>query len=282
MQESVAVPNSSGYKLLKDSPNAKDIDTLLLTPASIPEIRALITQKMGETWGISTLKKRRYELRAGLVAAKAEADKMTAAKETEDRGTKASFVYELKTMQQSVVELLKLEVTPDHPQYKVLQQVKDQITSFLRRSAEFFSEIDHLATLRYAINLQQMRVSKMYELELAMGMILRDNSANIDMLVNMVAKSIEIHQSLGLKPKFGDPTLNLQINLGTGGQPAASESQTERYKRLKAFTDELNSVPPEKREMKRRELLSRLFPGMISADYQVIKDGDAPGAVDKH
>jgi hypothetical protein len=239
----------------------KDVDDLLISGKSVKEVQTLIRKRYGVEYSTKTYERRRKKL-------------LTDLERVTKEPAKGTLAYELKTLGVLAEKLSELKLDSDHPEFKLVETFKTQLNSFLRRSAELFDDVDHLAYLRYALNLMQMRIAKMFELEMNMGLIMRDNTANLQALVSMVEKSIEIHQSLGLKPRFGDPKINLSVNVGAGGTLQVNELQSERVKRLRDIVAALENADPEERVRLRQELLFKRI--AVEAEFeQIDQTGDA-------
>jgi len=253
-------------KPLKESPNIKEIDGMLMSSMNVPQIAKAVKDTFGEDYHRGTFKRRRWELRESLKSAKATLAKEVAATAAEQK----SLTYELRTLEQSAVEVMKLELDPAHPQAKAVKALREQIESFMRRSAELFGEIDFLGVLRYTINVQHLRVAKMLELEMQMGLPMRDNAENLRDLRESVKDGIEIYERLGLRPKFGDPAENLKANMG--GELSNGVGLSERQKQLKAMVDEVKALPPELREKRSRELLLQMMNRVAPVDAKILEE----------
>lgn len=256
--------NTKFRKLLKGSPNLKEIDALLMSGITLPEVRKIVTEKYGETYSVNTYQARRTKLRALALEAKlAKPDNAAAIEKVNE-----SLAYQLKTLGEGLQSTIDLQLDKTDPSYQVLEATKKQIQSFLRRSAEFFSDVDHLGLLRYALNVMQQRISMLHSIELRTNLAMRDNTDMLQALVDMVAKSIEIHQWLGLKPKFGDPTINLQVNVGNGGQVNIGQTETERFNRLKALEESMKGLPQEEKDRRLKEIfLKRIAADAVDAQF---------------
>ncbi|GEM_PF-3535332 len=254
-------------KPLKDSPNIKEIDALLLSSLSILKIAGIVKDKFKEDYHVETFRRRRTELRKKVKMATAAIDSVAEIKASEQK----SLTYELKTLEQSVVDVMKLEMAPGHPQAKAVGALRTQIESFMRRAAELFGEIDFLAVLRYSINVQHLRVAKMLELEMQMGIPMRDNTENIRVLFELTKGGIEMYKELGLRPKFGDPVENLKANLGSSEQ-STGVGLSERQRQLKAMSDELMALPPEQREKRSREMMHELVNRIRGGSARVLEE----------
>ncbi|MFH0989903.1 MAG: hypothetical protein V1799_07800 [bacterium] len=236
-------------KKLSDSPNLKEIDALLLSglPPSVVKVKA--SERFGERFSVRTFATRKAKLRELVNTTKlANPNNAEAVKKL-----KETLNYQLTTIGEELQKTMKLTLDKSDPAYGALLGVQQQIQSFLRRSSEFFEDVDHLGHLRYALNVMHTRVAMLFKLEAQTGMPMRDNTENLVRWVDMIDKSIEIHQSLGLKPRFGDPTINMQVNVGDGGQ--VNISQSERNERFVRIQTQLEGLEGEKREKKFREIL---------------------------
>ena len=163
-------------------------------------------------------------------------------------------------------------IPPDHPQYKAAQILKELINSIVRRSSELYAEIDYLAEHRYLFNVQRLRMNKMQELELTMGLPMRDQADNIRLMQDLINEGIDLHEKMGLKPKFGDPAQNMQTNLGM------DDKETENMKRSREMQRriaEIRKLPSAEQEQKMEEYKRELFPGIADAKYTDIKPDDA-------
>ena len=260
---------------LKKSKNIKEIDELLASAKTLEVIKEEVLTRFGERYSLKTYSKRRIKLDAMA--------KRTRQVETRDRNLQKEIDkigYELTTLGEAAHAVMTLAPESSDPMYNTIKAFQTQVASLLRRASELYNDFDHLGNLRYALNTMQLRIAKMFELELQMGMILKDNTYNLETFVDMIDKSVKIHQSLGLKPKFGDPVLNLHVNVGQGGTANVNtELQSERFNRLKAKSEELAKLPPEKREEARKAMLKELFDRAQEAKFTEIpnENVDKPG-----
>ena len=265
----------SKYPPLKKSKNIKEIDALLASAKTLEVVKQEVLMRFGERYSLKTYSKRRIKLDS--------LAKRTRQPETRDRNLQKEIDkigYELTTLGEAARAVMTLAPDSADPMYNVIKAFQGQVSSLLRRASELYNDFDHLGNLRYALNTMQLRIAKMFELELQMGMILKDNTYNLETFVEMIDKSISIHQSLGLKPKFGDPVLNLHVNVGQGGTANVNtELQSERFNRLKAKSEELAKLPPEQREEARKAMLKELFDRAQEAKFTElpIENVDKPG-----
>ena len=262
MPENV-IEHRSSPKLLKDSPNLKGIDALLLSGISLPAVRVKVTEMFGETFSIPTYSHRRAKLRDAI------REVQTAAAIKDPRAD--SLMYQLKTLGVELERTMDANVDKTDPSYQMLETVKKQIQSFLRRSAEYYEEVDHLGLIRYVLNTMHIRISMMHEMEMKMGMVLRDNTDNLVRMMDAIVSSIEVHQTLGLKPKFGDPTINLNVNVGAGSQVNIGNTQSERNARLDEIEKSLQGLQGEERDKKLRELVFKQV-GLKDASFEEVQN----------
>ena len=269
---------------LKCSKNIKAIDELLSGDLSTEAVKHLVEERYSERYSRETFDRRREKL--DRVSGKVREGRRLMQGTMKDRNLQTEIDkvgYELRTLGEVAEAVMLLAPDPLHPMFSSIKAFQAQVSSLLRRASELYNDFDHLGNLRYALNTMQLRIAKMFELELQMGMILKDNTTNLDTFVDMIERSVKIHQSLGLKPKFGDPQFNLQVNIGqmNNGQNTNvnMEPQSERYARLKAVADKMASMAPEEREKARAELLGSMFGKPQEATFQDVTDKkvDKPG-----
>lgn len=267
MSENV-IENKKPPKLLMESPNLKEIDALLLSGISLPAVKVKVTEQFGETYSLPTYSHRRAKLRAAIADVKAVT--------VPNDPRQDSIMYQLKTLGVELEKTMDVKVDKTDPSYQMLETVKKQIQSFLRRSAEYYEEVDHLGLIRYVLNMMHIRISMMHEMEMKMGMVLRDNTDNLVRMMEAIVDSIEVHQTLGLKPKFGDPTINLNVNVGSGSQVHIGNTQSERNTRLEEVERALQGLEGEERDKKLREIMFKHV-GIKDASFEEVKraEGDA-------
>jgi hypothetical protein len=255
-RQNVQVPKKKLFRI-RDSKNLSAIDATLLSGVSLPEARKMIADKLSETYCINTLKARRLELKATA----ANMQKKMKAEYVAAYETKKDTVYILKTLEQEAVSIMNALLPPEHQQYKAVENLKNMITSVIRRSEELYADVDFLAVFRYAINMQQIRVAKMAELEVTIGLPMHDQTDNLRTLVDMVERGVNLYKGMGLKPKFGDPSQNRQANLGM------DDKETESMKRSKTMQKriaEIKKLPPEQQQKAFDEYRRELFPGIVT------------------
>jgi hypothetical protein len=256
-------------RLLVKSLNLQGIDAILLSGISLAAARQAVTEKFGETYCIKTIHRRRVKLEQAAREIKA----FTVPKDPRAD----SLMYQLKTLGVELERTMDANVDKTDPSYQMLETVKKQIQSFLRRSAEYYEEVDHLGLIRYVLNTMHIRISMMHEMEMKMGMVLRDNTDNLVRMMDAIVSSIEVHQTLGLKPKFGDPTINLNVNVGAGSQVNIGNTQSERNARLDEIEKALHGLQGEERDKKLRELVFKQV-GLKDASFEEIpKENRAEG-----
>jgi hypothetical protein len=264
-----------GYKFIRESKNLSAIDALLFSNATTAKAQKLITERFGETYSIGTLRTRRRELEAKAAEIQKVVTENTIAKQDLQKQT----AYVIKTLGQEAVPIMDALIPPDHPQYKAAQILKELINSIVRRSSELYAEIDYLAEHRYLFNVQRLRMNKMQELELTMGLPMRDQADNIRLMQDLINEGIDLHEKMGLKPKFGDPAQNMQTNLGM------DDKETENMKRSREMQRriaEIRKLPSAEQEQKMEEYKRELFPGIADAKYTDIKPDDAKKDTDKN
>jgi hypothetical protein len=95
---------------------------------------------------------------------------------------------------------------------------------------------------------------------------MRENTVNINTFVDLLVKSIELHQLMGLKPKFGDPATNIPINSSNRSGEPTSERHVELQKKLAV----INTLPEDQQAAARLDLLRSIvpFPMNDSSDTQ--------------
>lgn len=256
-------------KLLMKSPNLKEIDVILLSGLTLAEARQTLTEKFGETYAIKTINRRRLKLEKEVRDIKA----ITVPKDPRQD----SIQYQLKTLGEELQRAQEAFFDATDPRQQVLEQIRKQLASVMRKTAEYYEEVDHLGLIRFVLNLMHVRISMMHEMELKMGMVLRDNTDNLVRMMEAIVDSIEVHQTLGLKPRFGDPTVNLNVNVGAGGQiNIGSSTQSERNTRLEEIETALKGLAGEERDKKLREIAFK-HAGIKDASFEEVRraEGDA-------
>jgi hypothetical protein len=250
---------------IRESRNLSAIDNLLVSNISVVKAREFITDRLGETYSLNTLRSRKRELEKKVI----EMQKIMTAEIVSKEDVKKHSVYVLRTLEQETVSLMSSLLPPEHSQHKAVQNLKELINSIIRRSSELFAEVDFLAVFRYAINMQQLRIAKMAELEATMGLPMRDQADNLRLLADLVKQGIELYTKMGLKPRFGDPELNMQANLGMDDKETES---MKRSKEMRKRVDEIKALPPGEREEKMNEFLRQKFPGIaVEAKFEDVK-----------
>lgn len=232
------------------------IDAMLSNEPVATKARHRLLVEFNIKVSIKTLYNRRRELDKAkrtleaAVARQGEKEKAAAPKTVEE--TLDTFL----TLGKSVMSVIGVVLPETNPQRQALISAQSQMDSILRRAKEFRESFDHLSEMRWLLNVMEIRVARMFELEMTMGMPMRDNTTNIQIMMSMIRESIELHQSLGLKPKFGDPKLNININVGGRAGGEGSEIQSERFRRLKALTETFAKATPEERIGMRQQMLA--------------------------
>ena len=256
-------------KKLVNSPFLKEIDALLLSGISLPDVKAKVTEKYGETFSLPTYCNRRANLKSQVKSIQA----LSVPKDPRQE----SIAYQLKTLGEDLEKAKDAMLDPSDPRKAVLDQIHKQLTSVLRKTAEYYEEVDHLGLIRFVLNMMHVRISMMHEMELKMGMVLRDNTDNLVRMMEAITESIEVHQTLGLKPRFGDPTVNLNVNVGAGGQVnIGKNTQSERNVRLEEVEKALMGLTGEARDQKLRDIAFKRV-GISDASFSEVKgaEGDA-------
>lgn len=231
------------------------IDAMLRNEPVVTRACHRLLVEHGIKVSVKTLYRRKVELDKAKrileasVVRQGEKEKAAAPKTVEE--TLDTFL----TLGKSVMSVIGVVLPETNPQRQALISAQSQMDSILRRAKEFRESFDHLSEMRWLLNVMEIRVARMFELEMTMGMPMRDNTTNIQIMMSMIRESIELHQSLGLKPKFGDPKLNININVGGRAGGEGSEIQSERFKRLKALTEAFAKATPEERIRMRQEML---------------------------
>lgn len=231
---------------LNQSHHIKEIEAILASGCTLQAARKIIIEKFDENWAINTLQRHRNKLRK-------LAEQAKVVKATKDARPN-SLVYELKTMGMDLLKVMDIHLDPNHEKYGEVEALKKRISSFFRRASEFYEVVDHLAVLCFLVNTQLDRVVQQRELEVKLGVVLKEGAVNIKLLLDLAMSSLRAHQEMGLKPKFGDPTLNVQVNVGSGSQVTIGGSQSEWNAKLVAVEKALQGLTGEERDKKLREL----------------------------
>lgn len=255
--------NAKPRKLLKESPRLKEIDALLCSGISITAVKVLIAEKYGERYSRQSLQTRRQKLRKLALEAKlARPDNEAATVKMIE-----TMVYQLKIIGEEAERILDKKLDPTDPDYRQLEAFKNLVKSMLQRSAEMFEDIDFLGYLRFTINMQKLRMTKLFALELQTGLPMRDNTDNIRVMLDLLERGIQMHKEMGLKPKFGDPSINLRVNLGSGTQ--LSNAQMQWKSRQEEVEKALEGLTGEERDKKLRDIVFKRIG---------IKDSNTEGA----
>jgi hypothetical protein len=236
---------------ITDSPHIREIDALLLSGEGLGFVQKTIKEKFGEDYGRATFQRRREKVLTAKNTAMTKLEKADAKQEAHQKTIAEQMHYELTSMGEACRKIAGLVLKPDDPMYKEVTNFQAGIKDIFRTAAELFFEFDHLAGMRYCQNAQHMRVARGLKLEAQMGLNIRDTRDDIELFSNLIDKSLELHQSLGLKPKFGDPQMNITVNVG--GQPGNTETYGERERRLRAFAESIKDLSLEERSAKIRE-----------------------------
>jgi hypothetical protein len=232
------------------------------------EVKAMVAEKYGEIYSINTYQTRKQKLQKIMLEAK------LARPENEAQMVKMNetMVYQLKIIGETAERILDTKLDPTDPAYRELEAFKNLVKSMLQRSAEMYEDIDFLGYLRFTINMQKLRMTKLFGLELQTGIPMRDNTDNIRVMIDMLERGIQMHKELGLKPTFGDPTVNLTMNVGAGGNVnIGGSNQSERNSRLDEIEKAVKGLQGDERDKKIRELL---FPP-VDAKFEDVKRAES-------
>ena len=249
---------------IRESANLTMIDQILFSDSSIPEAQKIILNRFGEKYSGNTLRTRRRELEAkAATIAKVVTENNIVKRELQKEGA-----YIIKTMGQEAQSIMDLVIPAEHPLFKHAQNLKELITSIVRKSSELYAEIDYLAIHRYITNIQHLRIDKMHELELSMGLPMRDQMENLRLMNELIKDGLELHEEMGLKPRFGDPEQNRQANLGMDDKEAES---MKRSREIRRRIDDIKKLPAAEQEKKMAEFKRELISGAVDAKFTDIK-----------
>ena len=255
-----------------DTPTGRVIDAMLVSESVVTKARQRLKDEHSIGMSVKWLRMRKNEL----IKAKITLEKAVSRQNDEERQADPKTVEEtldtFLTLGKTAMSVIDLVLEANDPQRNALIAVQAQMNSVLRRAREFRENFDHLSEMRWLLNLMEIRISKMFELEIQMGIPMRDNTTNIQAMMTMIQQSIELHQSLGLKPRFGDPKLNININVG--GTAGGNELQSERFKRLKELAERYAKASPEDQVRMRHEMLVETklaHPVPVDAQFKDVK-----------
>jgi len=132
---------------------------------------------------------------------------------------------------------LNLDQIEDREQRKLLKKMREDVCSNIRFAKELFAEVPYFAYLNYAIHLLQLRISKRHEMELRLGVVMRDTSEDTERLVRIIKEAIQIQQSLGIAPKVDKPinVNNIQTNMFLGNNPVDFQQHMAEINELRAI-----------------------------------------------
>ena len=254
-------------------PEGQVIDSWLIARGSnVQEIQRRAKEELGIQISTKTLYVRKEKLLAAKQLVERSAAKQAQAEKEAEPKVVEEVVDEFLTIGKSLVPLIGAILPDDNPTKHALLAVQTQMESVLRRSKEFRDNFDHLSEMRWLLNMMEIRIAKMFELEMQMGVPMRDNTSNIQAMMTMIKDSIELHQSLGLKPKFGDPKLNVTVNIGATHGQEGTELQSERLKRLKALAAEYAQASDADKEAVRQRMLTEArLAHPVDTTFEVVK-----------
>ena len=249
---------------IRESANLTVIDQILFSDSSIAEARKIIFNRFGEKYSGNTLRSRKAELEAKA----ATIEKVVTDNAIAKRELQKETAYVIKTMGQELQSILSVKLPLDHPLFKHAQNLRELLESVIRKTSELYEDIDILAIYRYIVNVQHLRIAKMQELELSMGLPMRDQADNLRLMKDLLTDLLEIHKVMGLKPKFGDPAQNLQANMGTNANEVDS---MKRSREIRRRIDEIKKLPAAEQEQKMDEFKRELIDGTVDAKFTDIK-----------
>ena len=245
------VENVQPRKLLHDSPNVKEIDALLMSTISLTDVKAKVREKYGERYSHQTFQARRQKLgKLALDANLACQDSSAAMVKMNE-----TLVNRLKILGELAERILDKKIDANDPEYRQLEAFKNLVKSMLQRSAEMFEDVDFLGYLRFTINMQKLRMTRLFALELQTGITMRDNTENARVMIDLLERGIQMHKELGLKPTFGDPNINRRMNANSGSLDPLAQSQAERGARTDAIEKTVEGLTGEERDQRIRDIL---------------------------
>ncbi len=239
-----------------DTADGRIVDQVLLATRWVTEAQRILKAENNISVNIQTLRYRKIELEKAKAVLEAGVLRQSEAERKADPKTIEQTVDTFLTLGRTALSIIDIIVEDDNPQKSALMAIQSQVSSVVRRAREFRDGFDHLSEMRWLLNVMEIRISRMLELEMSMGIPMRDNSSNIQIMMGMIKDSIELHQSLGLKPKFGDPKLNININVGGTAGGDGTELQSERFRRLKMLAETYSKASPEQRDALRQGILN--------------------------
>ena len=255
MDSSKEPKKSTKRSTIFDTDKGRIIDRILMLEKWVTSAQKRLKDEEGISVNIQTLRYRKVELVKAKALLEVGIAKQQEAERKGDPKTVEETVDTFLTLGKTALSIVDLVLEDGNPQKNVLLVVQSQMASVLRRAKEFRDGFHHLSEMRWLLNLQEIRIAKMFELEMQMGLPMRDNLANIQGMMGMIKDSIELHQSLGLKPRFGDPKLNININVGGTAGGDGTELQSERFKRLKLLADKYSNASPDEKVALRQAVL---------------------------
>lgn len=136
----------------------------------------------------------------------------------------------LTILKDKLVDIAELDIK-DAKEKEVIEKLKKNLNSAFRYASELFEQAPYLSYLNFIINVMQIRIAKRFELENQLNIIMKDNSVDIKLMVEVIEKAIQLQQSLGLLNKVDNQNNYIQNNI-YNNTPQTASSQIDGYVKL--------------------------------------------------